>query len=66
MDCTVLGESISRELMDGFGAKMEAVSRNYVLLCIWKEPHYWMNVAKNFFFIIFYKGQKVKIMIDMY
>ena len=28
MDCTVLGESISGELLDGFGAKMEALSRN--------------------------------------
>ena len=28
MDCTLLGESISGELLDGFGAKMEAVSRN--------------------------------------
>ena len=48
MDCTVLGDSISGELLDGFGAKMEALSRNL------REPHYWMNVAKIFFFFFFF------------
>ena len=40
MDCTILGTSISGEHLDGFRAKLKALSRNLCFPLHLKEPHY--------------------------